>query len=269
MQTLHSPTVRQWPGLNECRSGAYAHIAPCDALVIDAGNTLIKAGWFTGQQILEVWQVPTTEFGQLELPFSPQRAVLSSVGFPENEIKEWLNRQGVAEVRVIRPEDPMPFKTLYKTPETLGSDRKMLVNGANILFPGIPRLVVCMGTCITYDWISSEQIHQGGFISPGLRMRWESMHKQTGRLPLVTPPDLQLSDTLPATDTQSALQWGVVWAVRHEIRGFWNEFKQRKGEFSKSQLIIAGGDAHFFEIRAEEKIFAAPYLALTGLRAML
>jgi type III pantothenate kinase len=170
---------------------------------------------------------------------------------------------------VILPEDPMPFISLYKTPETLGSDRKMLVNGANVVFPGIPRLVVSLGTCITYDWISSDQIHQGGYICPGLNMRWDSMHRQTGRLPGVPPPDLQLSEIIPATDTHSALQWGVVWAVRHEIRGFWNQLMERDSDFSMSHLIITGGDAHFFEIRAEEKIFAAPYLTLIGLRAML
>jgi len=245
------------------------HLAGCDALAIDAGNTLIKAGWFSGPQLIEVWQIPTPNLNQIKLPFSPWHAVLCSVGFPENEIKNWLMQQGVAEVRVILPDDPMPFTSLYKSPETLGSDRKMLVIGANVLFPGIPRLVVSLGTCITYDWISSEQIHQGGYICPGLQMRWESMHMQTGRLPRVLPPDLQLSDTIPATDTIAALQWGVVWAVRHEIRGFWNQIKERNREFSRCHLIITGGDAHFFEIRAEEKLLAAPYLTLIGLRAFL
>lgn len=266
---FHSPKVRRWPGENEWLSKDLQYLAPCDAMAIDAGNTRIKAGWFSRQQLIEVWHIPATEFSRATLPFPPKRAVLCSVGHPEDHLKNWLVQMGVSAIKVIRPDDPLPFATRYTTPETMGSDRKMLVLGACVLHPGIPRLVVSLGTCITYDWIDSNEVHLGGCISPGLSMRWSSMHQYTGRLPLVLPPGLEGGANIPATDTEAALQWGVVQGVRHEIQGFWMNFQHQYDPLNQGQFILTGGDAHFFEIRPEERIFAAPNLALIGLQAML
>ncbi len=269
MPLNHLPKERRWPIQSESGTEDFKYLAPCDALVMDAGNTRIKAGWFAGPQLIEVWHTPAIELGQCALPVWPMQAVLCSVGYPEDQLKHWLTQKGVSAVRVIHPEDPLPFVTKYTNPASLGSDRKMLVHGANVLYPGIPRLVVSMGTCITYDWIGTDQVHMGGFISPGLPMRWTSMHQHTGRLPLVSPPDLSQDAKVPATDTEAALQWGVVQGVRHEIHGFWSVFIHQNESNSKAQLILTGGDAHFFEISPEERIFATPHLALIGLHAML
>ncbi|MFM8493495.1 MAG: type III pantothenate kinase [Bacteroidota bacterium] len=267
------PKLRRWPNLMdtlmEDGSDGFSYLAQCDALAIDAGNSRIKAGWFSGQRLIEVWHIPVPEFGAGALPALPKRTVLCSVGYPEEHLKNWLIQRGLSSIQVIRKEDPLPFKTQYSTPETLGSDRKMLVHGANVLRPGIPRLVVSLGTCITYDWIGPDQVHQGGYISPGLPMRWSSMHQYTGRLPLVSHPDIDAGANIPAKNTEAALQWGVVEGVRHEIRGFWQSFLHQNDPSSKAQLILTGGDAHFFEISPEERIFAAPNLALIGLHAML
>jgi len=264
-----TPIFRSWPTDRETQTAGHLRQDRYHTLAIDAGNTRIKAGWFAEDQMIEVWQIASTDFGAAMLPISTNRAVVCSVGYPESDLQEWLIQRGVAGVRIIQSGDPLPFPSDYKTPETLGSDRKMMVHAANVLYPGIPRLVVSMGTCITYDWINSDNRHLGGYITPGLPMRWEAMHTKTERLPLVRPPDIQSGGSTPGTDTLSALQWGVLRSVRHEIRGLWTDFQHHQRDSKSSQLIITGGDAHFFEIIPEERIFAAPHLALIGLHAML
>ena len=87
----------------------------------------------------------------------------------------------------------MPFKTLYKTPKTLGADRLALVAGAVFGFPNKSVLIIDVGTCITFDFVDSKKKYLGGSISPGLQMRLNALSNQTSALPLVRlsePQDL-------------------------------------------------------------------------------
>jgi len=263
------PPLHSWP--TDSEHGLTYHLQGVGGgvLAIDAGNTRIKGGLFVGGQLQAVWHSSAREFDACIVPAAVERAVACSVGYPEDELIRWGVERGISEVKIVRAEDPLPFESDYKTPQTLGSDRKMMVHAANVLYPGVPRLVVSVGTCITYDLITRQNRHLGGFITPGLPMRWQAMHTGTGRLPRVGAPDLACQPTGAGVDTISAMQWGVVLAIRHEIRGFWSEFKERERGSGACQLIITGGDATFFEMNAEERIFAEPNLALIGLHAFM
>lgn len=150
-----------------------------------------------------------------------------------------LLQTGASLVRVWRASDPLPFSSDYTSAQTLGSDRKMLVMGANKCFPGVNRLVVGMGSCITYDLIDAAGHHLGGDISPGLHMRWQAMHQFTARLPLVAMPAEW--PTL-GTDTPTALQAGVLQGVLAEIQG-----RKSQLELILSELtIILSGEMRIF-----------------------
>jgi type III pantothenate kinase len=45
-----------------------------------------------------------------------------------------------------------PFVNRYETPQTLGIDRMVLAAGT-LQFPGLNRLVIDAGTCVTFDFI--------------------------------------------------------------------------------------------------------------------
>ena len=42
------------------------------------------------------------------------------------------------------------------------------------------------GTCITFDFIDFKNVYQGGRISPGIEMRYKSLHEFTDNLPKIT-----------------------------------------------------------------------------------
>ncbi|MBA4303639.1 MAG: pantothenate kinase [Sphingobacteriaceae bacterium] len=231
--------------------------------VVDAGNSRIKIGWFKGQQLHETESIVHEAWATYAPKYPAQRALLASVSVPETVLQSRLLALGIPEVRVWHANDPLPFGSDYLTAQTMGSDRKMLVMGANRLYPGIHRLVVGLGTCITYDLIDAAGHHRGGDISPGMHMRWQAMHQFTARLPLASLPDHW---PLLGNDTLSALQSGVLQGIVAEIEG-----RKRQLELILSDLtiILSGGDAQFFEKRFDSRIFAEPNLALYGLHALL
>jgi type III pantothenate kinase len=235
---------------------------PEQALVLDAGNSRIKIGHFVGAELQQVWAVGLGEWQGLSLP-RVNRAVLCSVSVPEAALEQWLKDVGVGNVQVFDSRVPLPFETDYRQAVTLGSDRKMLVMGANRLFPGRNCLIVSLGSCITYDLVDACGKHLGGDISPGLHMRWEAMHHFTARLPKVSVPDAWMAY---GTDTESALQSGALQGVLAELKG---RIAQMELILNDLTIILCGGDAHFFEKRIDSRIFAEPNLALYGLHALL
>ena len=64
----------------------------------------------------------------------------------------------------------LPFSTQYKD-ETLGEDRVALVSSGLNLYPDKDLLIIDIGTCITYDLVSSNKEYIGGSISPGFNLR--------------------------------------------------------------------------------------------------
>ena len=231
--------------------------------VLDAGNTRLKIGRFEGGNLVQVEALALADWQQYRLPFPANAAALASVSVPEAELEGWLREQGVERVLRFDPSVPMPFASAYTSPETLGSDRKMLILGALSRFPACNRLLIGMGSCLTYDLLTAQDLHLGGDISPGMHMRWRAMHEFTARLPLVTEPEpLQAY----GTNTLSALRSGVVQGMVAEIQG---RIRQLEQEIPNLTIILTGGDAHFFEKQINSPIFAEPNLALYGLHALL
>jgi type III pantothenate kinase len=231
--------------------------------VLDAGNTRLKIGRFEGGHLVQVEALALADWQQYRLPFPATAAALASVSVPEADLEVWLREQGVERVLRFDPSVPMPFASAYTSPETLGSDRKMLILGALSRFPACNRLLIGMGSCLTYDLLTAQDLHLGGDISPGMHMRWRAMHEFTARLPLVTEPEpLQAY----GTNTLSALRSGVVQGMVAEIQG---RIRQLEQEIPNLTIILTGGDAHFFEKQINSPIFAEPNLALYGLHALL
>ena len=69
-----------------------------------------------------------------------------------------------------------PFKSRYKTMNSLGEDRIALVNSAFKKFPNENVLIIDLGTCITYDFLVEKGEYLGGLISPGFEMRYKSLN---------------------------------------------------------------------------------------------
>jgi len=156
----------------------------------------------------------------------------------------------------------LPIKLDYKTKDTLGVDRIAAAVGAYALFPESTSLIIDMGTCITIDLLENGTVFRGGVISPGLKMRFQSMAAFTDNLPDLSSEWEHTKNVLPGKSTSECMINGVIEGIRMEINGYIEQFERK---FTSINAILTGGDAHFFESRIKPPIFAGLKIVETGL----
>ncbi len=183
-------------------------------------------------------------------------------------IPEWLTTDlkinGVKKIHIMNGNTPLPVVNLYKTPETLGTDRISSVIGAFYeMHCSYPIICIDSGTALTYDIINASGEYIGGNISPGVEMRFKSLHMLTKRLPLVSAEG-QLSET--GTSTESAIRNGVIQGIRYEILGYITHFRKK---FPELKVFFTGGGIEYFVEIKKKYIFADKNLVLKGLNIIL
>ena len=231
-------------------------------LTIDVGNTRIKAAVFEQNTLLEVFVFTKEELlNQVDFILNTfpkiQNLVVASVGSIEKNA--FLQLKNKVKIHFISHESKLPFTNLYGTPTTLGIDRMVLASGAVLNYPNQNRLVIDVGTCITYDFIDENNNYLGGAISPGIRLRYESLHYQTAKLPLLTK---KFPEHFIGNSTQESIHSGVINGVALEIEGF---IELYKSQYAKFIIILTGGDTEFLAKRLKNTIFANSNFLLESL----
>jgi type III pantothenate kinase len=235
-------------------------------LVLDIGNSRVKAGVFNGRELIHVSAFATSQTNELKkiLQSFPniRFAIVSSVLIHAKELINILtNKINCVEFNF---NTKIPIKNNYLSPETLGNDRLAAAVGAAFRFPTKNCLIIDAGTCIKYDFLNAEGEFIGGAISPGLEMRFKALNNFTDRLPLLVPnPDF---DELTGKTTAESILCGVQLGVLQEMKGMISLYKEK---YSDLQCVITGGDWQFFENDLKNSIFAAPFLLLEGLNEIL
>jgi len=233
-------------------------------LAVDIGNTRIKSAVFEGDVILESAVFTQKEFRKnienILLKHSEiTHLVVASVGNMDQ--KEFMYFENRVKIHLITQQDLFPFRNLYRTPLTLGIDRMVLTSGAVMQFPKQNRLVIDAGTCVTYDFVDASENYHGGAIAPGLRLRYESLHHFTAKLPLLT---FENPEYLIGKTTSESIHSGVVNGFVYEIDGFIEEYKKLYPEIV---IILTGGDAEFLAKRLKNTIFADSNFLLESLNS--
>ncbi len=235
-------------------------------LVIDIGNTTTKINIYDGSSHMKSIQSETLTVEQIKNILSDfhtiKKCIISASGTIPKDALKYLKGEIISTV-VFSQQTPIPFKTKYKTPETLGLDRLAAVAGAVELYQGKNVLIIDAGTAITFDIKNELDEHVGGNISPGLEMRFKALNSFTARLPLVKP---QNKFSLTGDQTENAIRNGVMNGILFEFKGMINETKEN---YKNLTVILTGGDAHFFDNQFKKAIFVQPKLVSFGLNAIL
>ena len=233
-------------------------------LIVDIGNSRIKIALFEGGELVfskSFDSIKVSDIKQLEKKYKFKCCIMSSVRSKQPYFVQYLSRN--YDLLVLDHKTKTGLKHLYKTPKTLGRDRLAAAVGGANSFKNKNVLVIDLGTCIKYDFVSKDGVYEGGNIAPGLYMRIQAMHEYTSQLPLVKP---KWNDDLLGKSTKEALQNGAVRGISYEITDFIKTLTKKKGRI---QVILTGGDADFFARTLESKIFVDPYLVLKGLNDIL
>ena len=232
-------------------------------ICLDFGNTRSKCGLFENNELIETIVLETPSYDSiLELlhKFSPKKSILSSVVSHDPSIETLLKER--TKFHLLSHESKVNFTTPVGKPSTIGSDRLALASAAVHYFPGKNNLVIGLGSCITYNFINQDHQFLGGSISPGMEMRFKSMHEHTALLPLA-----QKTWNFPIIgyDTLTNLQSGVLGGIIYEIDGFINYYRSKYENFN---VVLTGGDTVYFARQLKNKIFADLNFLFKGLYAL-
>jgi type III pantothenate kinase len=232
-------------------------------LCLDFGNTRLKYAVFGGniQTAAAVLDGETTAAVENVIDtYKPSKSILSSVIKHDESIETLLN--GRTQFHKLSHLTQLPFTTPVGKPETIGADRLALCAAAVEFFPQKNNLVIALGTCITYNFINKFHAFTGGGISPGMDMRFKSLHTFTALLPVIKE---DWNFPLIGYDTRTNILSGVILGMAKEIDGFIDAYAERYGNFN---VLLTGGNCTSFVPHLKNKIFADPDLLFKGLYAI-
>jgi len=233
------------------------------SICFDFGNTRMKAAIFNNHELLEVVVLNDGSLVEIEGlldKFKPLKTILSSVIHHDKNIELLLAQK--SKFHLLGPSTIINFTTPVGKPETIGADRLALVAAAVDLYPNQHNLIISLGTCITYNFVSNQHAFLGGSISPGTQMRFRAMHEQTALLPLIQPSS---EFTLVGYDTKTNLLSGVILGIAAEIDGIIAAYEEKYANFN---VLLTGGDICYFVPHLKKRIFADPNLIFKGLYAI-
>ncbi len=232
-------------------------------LCFDFGNTRLKVALFRNDEFIEeIFLADDSDETILSLveKTKPAKTILSSVINHNENIEHILAAH--SRFHKLSHLTKINFTTPVGKPETIGADRLALMAAAVHFFPNQNNLVIGLGSCITYNFINQYHQFLGGAISPGMDMRFRSMHEYTAKLPLASA---DWNFPLVGYDTKTNLQSGVIVGIINEIEGFIEKYEQKLGNFN---VVLTGGNSAYFASQLKYRIFADHNFLFKGLYAL-
>ena len=226
-------------------------------LVIDIGNTAVKASWTEGITLGRSFRYQGEQVKEFILSLvekeKPQTMVISSSYELSSEdivvLEEKCDKLEILDKAHTR------LLSQVGLPEYLGYDRAASVLAAKYLFKGKGCSVFDLGTTITVDFTDEQGKYLGGNISLGFRTRIKSLNHYSRSLPLIdTPQEAEII----GNSLESSMASGVISGIMFELSGY-------SGLYPGNIIVFTGGDANFFAKRMKNSIFVVCNLVLMGL----
>ena len=223
-------------------------------LLIDIGNTTLKASWAEGMTLGKTFRYQ----GEKKISFilsqtfkqKPEIMVISNIrSFSNHEVERLRGECGHL---IILNDEVLKERNL---PSYLTPDRAASIIASRYLFKGKGCTIFDFGATLTIDKIDSEGNYLGGNISLGCRTRLKALNRYSKNLPLV-----DFDDDIPSlgNSVQTAIKSGVISGILFEINGYLSDN-------SENISVFTGGDANYFAKRMKNCIFAVCNLVLMGL----
>ena len=232
-------------------------------LCFDFGNTRKKVAVFNHDILEHTRYLANDDSETIQLlltTYQPHKTVLSSVIHHNPAVEAMLAAQ--SQFHKLSANTKINFSIPVGKPETIGADRLALTAAAVHLFPKKNNLIIALGSCITYNFVSQYHAFLGGGISPGLDMRFKAMHQHTALLPLVTA---EWNFPLIGYDTNTNLQSGVINGMAAEIGGIITKYEEKYRNFN---VVLTGGNSAYFAGQLKKEIFADHNFLFKGLYAL-
>ncbi len=231
-------------------------------LLFDFGNTRSKCAIYKQNQLVKYYSFQNFEdFLSLQLlsKWEISQVFICAVTNNYEPYAQFLQKNHIT-TQLFLPTTPIPLANHYNSIATLGSDRLAASIGSFASFPNQNVLTIDAGTCLKYNFVNDKNQYLGGAISPGIKLRYQTLNQFTARLPL-----LQFDDSynkLIGASTQESINTGVQQGAIGEMLYFITQYKNQYPDF---KVVITGGDANYFVKHIKMNIFVRPYLIFDGL----
>ncbi len=247
-------------------------------LCIDIGNTNIKLGLFSGDEILHSWRINTNrssladDYASLILNlFEAAQIEINEIqGCALSSVVPGLTREFVDfSIRYLHqsPIQPggdvqidLPVRT--DTPGEVGADLLMNALAARQMY-GAPVIIVGLGTATTFTAVAADGAIEGVAIAPGILTSANSLSSSTSTLPRIA---LEHPQRVMGKNTITALQAGLVFGFSSLVEGLVQRMRAELGDHTP--VVATGGLAEV--IKGESRVieYIEPNLALIGLKIM-
>ena len=228
-------------------------------LIIDIGNTAIKACWSDGMTLGKTHRYQGEHVVDFILSLldktKPDITVVSCAYSISREDESLLRKYCGDNIMILDPshKDYLARKGL---PSYITYDRAAALLASKYLFKGHGCTVVDLGTTLTVDFLDSEGGYLGGNVSIGLRSRFRALNRYSRALPLINTPSDDVS--VVGQTFESSVESGVVSGIMFEIGGYLSLYPD-------NMVVFTGGDAIYFAKRIKNSIFVVCNLVLMGL----
>lgn len=226
-------------------------------LIVDIGNTAVKASWSEGMTIGKTFRYQGERIREFIFSLvekeKPEVMVISSVyEISSSDEKRYMEACGFlvlldnAHLQVLRDNG---------LPDYLSYDRAASIIASRKLFVGKSFTIFDFGTTLTIDSVCSDGTYEGGVISLGARTRLKALNRYSRSLPLLSLPE---ETPLKCNSSESSITSGVISGIMFEIKGYMDLHPD-------NIVIFTGGDSNYFEKRMKNSIFVVCNLVLLGL----
>lgn len=243
-------------------------------IVIDIGNTTVKAGLFddvAGEDLPQPREIFAHDaaadvFDELQHWLADQPVETSTWHIASvndrarDRLVAWLSQRRPPPTMHPITHDRLPLAVDVAHPERVGIDRLLASAAINrVRDPHRPAIVIDAGTAITVDCVSAAGAFLGGAILPGMKMAGQALDRYTEKLPLIDVTDLSRPTPI-GRDTAAAISSGIFWGTRGAVSQLIAQMKKQLQ--ANPQLYITGGDAERLQI---DDARAMPHLVLSGI----
>ena len=223
-------------------------------LIIDIGNTALKASWADGITLGKTFRYQGERMLDFILSLTeknkPEIMVLSSVRiFSRNAVDKLRNECGT----LLIVDEKMLGQ--YDLPSYLTPDRAASVIASRYLFKKRGCTIFDLGTLLTVDFLDADGNFEGGNVSPGCRTRFKALNRYSRTLPLLDAPE-EIEEK--GTNIADSVYSGVISGIMFEINGYMSRYPE-------NIAVFTGGDAIYFAKRMKNSIFVVCNLVLMGL----
>lgn len=271
-----------------------------DLLAIDVGSSCVKLGWFRAAgDCASKPAASALSIAAAPLAVPNETARIEHRGRDVDawgaELDRWLDeaplvRESACLIGSVQPTIAAPLVTRLQAyewqrlqtlaaadlpleirttePHRVGIDRILDAVAVNrVRRPGVPAIIVDMGTAITVDLVGADGAFEGGAIFAGPVLALGALHAGTASLPALGLDGSQPPPASLGKSTEDALAAGAFWSAAGAVR----ELTHRTAE-------LAGGDAEFYLTGGGAAGYAGvldlggktprylPHLVLSGIR---